>query len=1049
MFIKKEAPTGEPDQVVELRVHGVGGSTPERLLAHTDSDRYGTPHKIAGDDITGFYRGDWDEKSRHRVLEGYLWGGLTSKKVSRALWLLLLPFALANVAGWMINPQDREPAHPAKAPRKPATDAVRGWAKAQMALVRLFSAGTTVMLMAWFGTLLADLVAYQCGGQVTCTDGRVWMTPFTAEAIAGYPTRRLLIGSAALLIVVAGLAVLTFRSINRYERETFGEVERSIGRDGAGLADREFWASGELVRRLTYLHLGLSITVVATLYSLSVDGLMSTEGFAMEIGSVIAIVIGAVLLVAIPIAPTRGLDWTGRGPMIHLSWVGPLALLVILMWQGWSAIEGETTYEPGHETVFGRAPLYVAIALLVLVLIVLALRFRDWWSRPSKPWWAAAAATVFWGGITIVAVFWGLPEYSRFVVASVGAFIVVIAWIMARRPQWQAVIALIVLVATTTMWVGGADDHWSFFGLVALAAAALLTAALRTRGGLAAGLGAAVALAALAIWLVDIPENTAVQWIGIALLGLVVLPTVAADLGRKDEWRWGGPVTAAGLSLVILVVFASGGIVAWADFLDRGEPGALCEPAQCTPEISYLSIYDLLALVVVAAALVVVISAVVHYVRIRFDVWGSHGDAIAAEYREREPDPREPDEIRADVKDCLEPNGSLAAAAVKGRSIGSAARDVDVFLTALTTIAVVACTLGLARIALREGSWAEFVTAIELPAVTDDWSVLVRASVVVIGLLPLLGVGLIQNARSDEDARKSIGTLWDVLTFWPRRFHPLAPPSYAERAVPELATRIRQLSADGSKVIVVAHSQGSVIAAGSVGLLLGTGKLAWRRVYVVTHGSPLGRLYRRAFPGYWGGGMLRFFRRELGWGADGGWLNLHRLTDPIGDAIFTGPDEHVAATLASTPLPAGDKLLFDPASRWRFELDACPGVEGHSNYLNQSEAVTFLDTLGAALRIRYAAEQSHRVRVEGHTVQVAFATTAAGSDLIGLRAEIEAAVVDLWDRMTTAIGSVEAVGPDAWRLRIGDLIRAELRLDAIDRVNHVTVIEDEVEPDTV
>ena len=36
---------------------------------------------------------------RHR--ESYSWGGLTSGKASRALWLLLLPFALANLAGWM------------------------------------------------------------------------------------------------------------------------------------------------------------------------------------------------------------------------------------------------------------------------------------------------------------------------------------------------------------------------------------------------------------------------------------------------------------------------------------------------------------------------------------------------------------------------------------------------------------------------------------------------------------------------------------------------------------------------------------------------------------------------------------------------------------------------------------------------------------------------------------------------------------------------------------------------------------------------------------
>src|SRR5262249_25667435 len=39
-----------------------------------------------------------------RRIEGYSWGGLTSRSASRALWVLMLPFALANVSGWMCRP---------------------------------------------------------------------------------------------------------------------------------------------------------------------------------------------------------------------------------------------------------------------------------------------------------------------------------------------------------------------------------------------------------------------------------------------------------------------------------------------------------------------------------------------------------------------------------------------------------------------------------------------------------------------------------------------------------------------------------------------------------------------------------------------------------------------------------------------------------------------------------------------------------------------------------------------------------------------------------
>src|ERR1041384_3064180 len=78
---------------VELRLHGVGGTSPEDLLGDL------APQLVAGDRIAGFYRtADHPpvEGRNARRIEAYSWGGLTSRSASRVLWVLMLPFALRS-----------------------------------------------------------------------------------------------------------------------------------------------------------------------------------------------------------------------------------------------------------------------------------------------------------------------------------------------------------------------------------------------------------------------------------------------------------------------------------------------------------------------------------------------------------------------------------------------------------------------------------------------------------------------------------------------------------------------------------------------------------------------------------------------------------------------------------------------------------------------------------------------------------------------------------------------------------------------------------------
>ena len=55
-------------------------------------------------------------------------------------------------------------------------------------------------------------------------------------------------------------------------------------------------------------------------------------------------------------------------------------------------------------------------------------------------------------------------------------------------------------------------------------------------------------------------------------------------------------------------------------------------------------------------------------------------------------------------------------------------------------------------------------------------------------------VVLAWNSYRNPAVRRTVGILWDIGSFFPRAAHPLAPPSYGERAIPELAQRVTTLT---------------------------------------------------------------------------------------------------------------------------------------------------------------------------------------------------------------------------------------------------------------
>ena len=166
----------------------------------------------------------------------------------------------------------------------------------------------------------------------------------------------------------------------------------------------------------------------------------------------------------------------------------------------------------------------------------------------------------------------------------------------------------------------------------------------------------------------------------------------------------------------------------------------------------------------------------------------------------------------------------------------------------------------------------------------------------------------IVGALGDTDRRRALAIPWDIGSFFSRRFHPFAPPTYRDTVERELKTVICKLHGDGDDVIVSGHSQGSIVGAATLHAMRQSD------IALLTYGSPFGSLYMRFFP-------ISFPSDIVADVAARRWINLWRPTDPIGGAIVG---------------PIDDRRIPDPRLR------------GHSHYWASDEpefrrALTDLD----------------------------------------------------------------------------------------------------------
>jgi hypothetical protein len=781
------APDANLSGVTELRLHGVGGTTPENLLGDL------APQQVSGDRIAAFYRtADLPDRAvggriiPRRHVEAYSWGGLTSRSGSRVLWLLLFPFAMANVAGWMCTTK----VHETKEGERPW----RFWL--HRTAVRWASLALTVNLLLLAAMTTMDLVAYQCGGQTACVGGRWWLSPLRLSAVTDVPGRRIVVGALVPLAVVVLLFVLTLRSLTRYEqieppRRTGAPKPKernatSAAMPGRGLADRRFWDGRGSVADLGQLHIATALAFLA-------------------------------LLVAHTVHTTS----SEAGRPAHLSWLWALTLA-----------------------------LGVAVIGITLVLLMLD-------ACPTR-------IPLILLGVAVVAV-----------AAS--------TWFAWAQPAF-------------------AQPYGPLPGM----------------------------------------RNAAnLSFLGIIVAVLLVLVPVIIGGHMKGTFLVGGPFVAVTVGCVVLNLVLLGVMLRVADLLTRVSFNA-AEAPSTAPAKPVVYVYEVigrstpyLTLVPLACLLGFATYEFAGYwragadptVRQQIREWYDHNpprpttepkwytSVLTADSEERR---RAQKRGLARLLDRVRGRGWEARVA-RARRFAQLPKDLDKLLTLIAALGVV--ILVVAEVSI----WV-----FERPPSATGW--MLTAGTWLATVLPLLVLLLLRRGWNSLESRRRIGILWDVLTFWPRAYHPLAPPSYPERAVPELQRRLWRLHESGGRVVLAAHSQGSIIAAAA--LLQPNCRPDDDVVTLVTFGSPLRKLYGWAFPYYFADTVLRQLVKPTSRARVLAWHNYHYDTDYIGGPVFDGQ----APADVDHPLP-------DPQMSWYIWGQPPPALGRHSGYWADPGMWAGVDTL--------------------------------------------------------------------------------------------------------
>ena len=351
----------------------------------------------------------------------------------------------------------------------------------------------------------------------------------------------------------------------------------------------------------------------------------------------------------------------------------------------------------------------------------------------------------------------------------------------------------------------------------------------------------------------------AVQWAGVAVLAIIGLERPGL-LARR--WRISGPAVAMGLAVLMSNAGWSGVVLVTRRALSMRADGQVVLGSE-------VALLEGFTAGVVAAAAMATVLAIVAAVRA-----GGNAAVIAPADAQRVPRPL--------------------------WALQGAIRGIDLIGTAGVGVSF---GVGLCLFIHRFQPPADWLAPWPVQIQGPDAGWLTRLAAAA-PLLLALGAGLAAGAtRYLPRMRPWVASVWEVLTFWPRRFHPLAITPYSEIVVPQLQLQVVDALKEGRQVVVSAHSQGSVLAVSALAGLAGGG-LNLSGTSLVTHACPLGPLYGRFFPHQFAPEALIPLAEHLAdrSGTGAAWINAWRRGDPVGGPVGMdyppksgfGPARHVA-----------------------------------------------------------------------------------------------------------------------------------------------------------